>query len=203
MNGLLGVFKLIKAGKEKNPDCRKFLFQSSGKFQSIHVGHLDIRHHDIRLIFLSHLQCLHAVRCTPYNMKAKGLPVDLLQNHLCYFFFIVHQKDTVLFHCFPHPRSSLDAAVAVFLPQAPSYGNSLYIYRLYTDFRIQREGRSTASSLSFRIFYRNCPFPPRDGQLLLLNVLQAVKRNCSQDDDTFENELKVGINSENGQGIGQ
>ena len=70
MNSFLRIFKLIKSCKNDDMDILIFFIQSPGKLQSIHIWHLDIGYHDIRLLLLHELQCFHTVCRTSNNFKS-------------------------------------------------------------------------------------------------------------------------------------
>ena len=95
MHGFLRVFKLVKTGAKKNPDRRILVLQTSRQLQPVHVRHLDIRHHDVRLAFLCHFQREHPVARVPGDCKSQTLPVNLIHNHADRFFFVIHKQNTV------------------------------------------------------------------------------------------------------------
>ena len=46
---LLGIFKFIEARKDDDTGIRPVFLQPSGKLKSVHIRHLDVGHHNIRL----------------------------------------------------------------------------------------------------------------------------------------------------------
>lgn len=51
--------------------------------------------------------------------------------------------------------------------------------------------------MSYLLYYIFCVF------LLLLHVFQAVECDCGEDDDALEYELKVSVDAEDRQGVGE
>ena len=88
---LLGIFKFIKTRKDDDPGIRPVFLQTAGKFQPVHVGHLDIRHHHIRLGRLCDVKRLESVGRIARLLEADGIPVDLAGNGLCDLFLVIHQ----------------------------------------------------------------------------------------------------------------
>ena len=51
----LGILELIETGENDDPDIGIQAPEPSRQFQTVHIGHLDIRHDHIRLQFFRHL----------------------------------------------------------------------------------------------------------------------------------------------------
>ena len=57
---------------------RVVLFDMTAQIQPVHIGHMDIGHYHIRLVFLHHLQCLYSVVCMANHRKSQLCPGKLL-----------------------------------------------------------------------------------------------------------------------------
>ena len=97
-NGLLGILKIVKAGKNhKFGDWQK-LRQAAAELQSIHKRHFDVGKDHIGKDLLRQFQRIPPVGGFSRQRKAKALPVHLPADTLADIFLIVHQQHTVQLH---------------------------------------------------------------------------------------------------------
>ena len=100
-DGLLRILELVEAGEDDDLDGRILLLQTPAELESIHERHLDVRHHDVRLLLLGHLQCFQSVVGIALHREAELLPVHLPDDHLDDILLIIHQHHSVLVQCRP------------------------------------------------------------------------------------------------------
>ena len=90
MDRFLCIFELVKPRKKQDLRRRELRLDAVGKLQPVHIRHLDVRHDNIRLKFLHHLQSLHSVVCISDHGKSEPRPINLLHDDLDHFFLIIH-----------------------------------------------------------------------------------------------------------------
>ena len=101
MNRFFCIFKFVKACTKHNVNIRIVLVQLSGQLQPIHVRHLNIRQHHVRLKLFHQLQGLHAIGGTAYHIKAQIIPADLLFHDIDDLHLIIDKNHFILFHAYP------------------------------------------------------------------------------------------------------
>ena len=97
-NGLLGILKIVKAGKNHKFRDRQKLCQAAAELQSIHKRHFDVGKDHIGKDLLRQFQRIPPVGGFSRQRKAKALPVHFPADTLADILFIVHQQHTVQLH---------------------------------------------------------------------------------------------------------
>ena len=100
-DGLLRILELVEAGEDDDLDGRILLLQTPAELESVHERHLNVRHDDVRLLLLSHLQRFQPVVGIALHREAELLPVHLPDDHLDDILLIIHQHHSVLVQCKP------------------------------------------------------------------------------------------------------
>ena len=98
LDGLLGVLKVVKAGKHHEFGRRQPARQDAAKLQAVHKGHLDIREHHVGLEGLGQLQGVPPVFRLAHQGEPQARPVHLLADAYPDVLLVVHQQHPVQFH---------------------------------------------------------------------------------------------------------
>ena len=98
-DGFLCVLELVEAREDDDLDGRILLLQTPAELESIHERHLDVRHDDIRLLLLGHLQRFQSVVGIALHREAELLPVHLPDDHLDNILLVIHQHHSVFVQC--------------------------------------------------------------------------------------------------------
>ena len=101
MDSLFRILEFVKAGAKHNVNIRIVLVQLSCQLQSIHIRHLNVRQHHIRLKLFHQLQSLHAVGGTSHYVKSQIIPADLFFHNVDDLYFIIDENHFILFHSYP------------------------------------------------------------------------------------------------------
>ena len=95
LNGLLRVFKIVKARKEHQLDAREAFSQMTPERQTVHKRHLDIGHDNVGMQRFGKLQSFLAVFGRADKGKAAAGPVDFTLNAVADFRFVVDKHNAV------------------------------------------------------------------------------------------------------------
>ena len=101
MDGLFCIFEFIKTGAKHNVNIGIVLVQLSCQLQSIHIRHLNVRQHHIRLKLFHQFQGLHTVGGTSHYVKSQIIPTDLFFHNIDDLYFIIDKNHFILFHPYP------------------------------------------------------------------------------------------------------
>ena len=101
MDGLFRILEFVKAGAKHNVNIRIVLVQLSCQLQSIHIRHLNVRQHHIRLKLFHQFQGLHTVGGTSHYVKSQIIPTDLFFHNIDDLYFIIDKNHFILFHPYP------------------------------------------------------------------------------------------------------
>ena len=184
MHRLFRIFKFVKARKEQDLSRGPLCLDVFAQLQAIHIGHLDIRHNDIRLEFLHHLKSLHPIIGISDYGKAEPFPIYLLYDYLDDFFLVIHQKHRICVHLFLRMRVCVTPFI---IPNRHITVNSGGL--LTPGYAKRARTMSGSCGNVIRLFF--------------LDIFETVKCYCHQNDDTGKYKLKVRINSKDCQRIGK
>ncbi len=101
LDGLLGVLKIIKAGKDHKPGRRQPPGEDAAKLQPVQKGHFNVGEDHVGGEGLGQLQGLLAVFGLPHQGEAQALPVHLPADSHPDVLLVVHQQHPVPFHNLP------------------------------------------------------------------------------------------------------
>ena len=97
-DGLLGIFKVVKAGEHHELGGRQPLGQDAAQLQAVHEGHLDIGEHHVGPELLGQLQRVLAVFRLPHQGEAQSRPVHFPADAHPDILLVVHQEHTIGVH---------------------------------------------------------------------------------------------------------
>ena len=111
-DGLLGIVEIPEGGEHRHLEVGELALQRGDHVQAVHVGHADIRQHDLGTDVADQPQPFHAVRGGAHHLAIEFLPGENLHQPLQNDFLIVHQ------HHAKHVQALLHASFVWAMPGA-------------------------------------------------------------------------------------